>query len=166
MDFDKALNTGIDNLTVADQVAAHVYLKAVIEASEARLALLKANLSIQAEAKGTVNENGTRALSIDGSKVTVEHRTASLPECAGLVALLKAKGMDPSEAVDTVTMLSVNAAKLGALIQANKVSEAEINALRAKTTGFRVYASKALKALVAPFKSIAGKVLDTGSTTA
>ena len=155
---DKVLATPVSDLTLSEQVALHVALKAFAEASEARLAVLKENLSIIVNAKGTVEgKNGTKQLPVDGSKVTVQQKTASNPTVDGLVALLKAKNIPQEDAIDEVKTAIVNPSKVAFLLSTGKLTQEEVDALRPVTPALKIYPSKLLKAAVQALRSLAGK---------
>ena len=155
---DAALCAPVEALSLHEQVQAHVVITALAEASEARLSALKASLMIYTGAKGALTgDNGTRALEIEGSKVTVEHRTGKMPDLDGMIALLATKGIAVGEATDVVSTLVLNPSKVEFLVQTGKVTQAEVDSLRPRVPALRIYASKALKALCAPFKALAGK---------
>jgi hypothetical protein len=148
----------VDTLSLSQKVTAHVALKALCEAGAKRIEALKADMTIYVMAKGEKEgEKGTRALTVDDSKVTVEERRASDPEAEGLLALLKTKGIDESEATDTVKVVKVNPSKVAYLLETGKITQDEVDALRAVVPAMRIYPSKALKAAIAPFKALAGK---------
>lgn len=154
----KVFDAKTEDLSLAEQVALHVALKAMVKATEARIAALKESIAPMVDAKGShVGSNGTLALDVDGSKVTVQHKTASEPTVEGLTAFLASKSIPLSEGTDEVKSLVVNPSKLAFLVQTGKVTQKEIDSLRPTSTALVIYASKALKLAIAPFKALAGK---------
>jgi hypothetical protein len=154
----KLLSSPVEELTLAEQVSAHVMLRALCEASETRMAEVKDSLSVYVEAKGEAEgKKGTKAITILESKVSLEKRTASLPDYNGLLTLLEAKGLHVSDALDEVKTLKINPSKIAFLVATGKVKEEEINALRPVVPALRIYPSAALEEAIEPLKALAGK---------
>ena len=155
---ESILSAPVDTLSLSDKVSAHVVLAALCEASKARLEALKGDLTIYTIAKGEEEgDKGTIALTVDNSKVSIESRRPTSPECDGLLELLTAKGLSMDEATDEVKARKVNPSKVAYLVSIGKVTQEEIDALRPVIPALRIYPSKALKAAIEPLKALAGK---------
>ena len=155
---ESILSSPVDTLSLADKVSAHVVLAALCEASKARLEALKGDLTIYTMAKGQEEgDKGTVALTVENSKVSIESRRPTSPECDGLLELLHAKGLTADDATDVVKTLKVNPSKVAYLVSIGKITQDEVDSLRPAVPALRIYPSKALKAAIEPLKALAGK---------
>jgi len=163
--YEPTFASALDNLSVLDKAQAYVALKAMAGAVETRLAALRTDLMIQTISKGVPEgKNGTKAISLDGTKVALQQRHHEMPEEEAFKALLTEKKIDWNECFDTAQVYTLNPSKLAYVISVGKVKEEEVEKCRIVTPALVIYASAALKAMVEPFKALAGKVLATGWT--
>jgi hypothetical protein len=118
-----------DAMSVIEQVQAHVILKGLEGAMEARLKELRAPLMGLVEMKGALKkmkdgkETANKVYMVEGSQVVVEHRKGKMPDSEELKKLLAAKNIKSEECFDTVKHVELNASKLNFLIETGKLTQ-------------------------------------------
>jgi hypothetical protein len=154
----KVMAEAVENLTLTEQVQAHILLKRVNDAVDTRLKLLRDPLLTVAIAKGEViSEKGTKKYVVDGSAITVEYRRSSVPDENKVKELLQTKNVPITEVFDEVKTLVFNPSKLDFLVQVGKVTKAEVEALIPEPSpAMRVVPSKELKEITEAISSKKG----------
>jgi myosin heavy subunit len=148
-------------LSVKEQVLVHALLKFLEDQVKSRQKVIKDPLISIAESQGSSTESGkSKQLEVDGSKVTCEYRTSSLPEEKAFRVLLAQKNIPLEEAFTEVKTLQMDPSKIEYLVQTGKVTEQEVSALKSQTKALRIYPSKALEETIDRLEKLAsGQIL-------
>lgn len=94
-------------------------------------------------------EKGHQELVVAGNIVTREKRVATMPDEAGLKALIeKTKGVEMKDVTTIVKTVKTDASKIKALVTLGKLDEKKVEKLRAVTWALKVAAGEGLKGLL------------------
>lgn len=141
------LQGDLAGLSLADIVQAFVTLKDALEGlPKERLGELRAYLLKHAESFGEDNGKGGQRLSVEGSTVTREKRTAKTLDTDTVLNLAADHGLQPTDVCDEVTTKSlvVNPSKLDFLVQTGKLDKAAVEGLYTVSWALKVVGSEEL----------------------
>ena len=153
------MHAPVSELSTDSVVNTWLMLTLIESMTEERKKELRARLLDEATKHGSKTEQGGYKMDLPNAAVIHERREEKQINADKMAELLQSKGLPTEAAMDEVVSLVVNLSKVQYLIQIGKLTQAEVDNLKAVTSALRVTPTKEAKKLLEGMKEASKNAL-------